>query len=190
MRLFIWDFVANTVMDAILDWCYEQVVGFLGGFFSQMGYMGSNIFQISWVQGVVEFFYQLGWALFAVSLVIAAFECAIQYSSGRADIKGTALNIIKGFMAVSLFTIVPVRLYELAVSLQGSLTMGIAGVGDVSALGTEIMSRLEADKGLVESIASMNVGDIRNPIVFSPLAALTAPGSGSPTAPPGSRPKG
>ena len=30
--MFIWDFVANPVMDALVDWFYSQVVGFLGAF--------------------------------------------------------------------------------------------------------------------------------------------------------------
>ena len=28
--MFIWDFVANPVMESILDWFYSQMVGFLG----------------------------------------------------------------------------------------------------------------------------------------------------------------
>lgn len=30
--MFIWDFVADTVMDQIVNWIYSQVVGFLGVF--------------------------------------------------------------------------------------------------------------------------------------------------------------
>ena len=36
---------------------------------------------------------------------VACFECGIEYSSGRGNIRETALNAIKGFMAVSLFTV-------------------------------------------------------------------------------------
>ena len=43
--MFIWDFVASTVLDAIIDWFYGQVVGFLGNFFSEMGNMGVELFQ-------------------------------------------------------------------------------------------------------------------------------------------------
>lgn len=31
--MFIWDFVADTVLGQILDWIYIQVVGFLGDFY-------------------------------------------------------------------------------------------------------------------------------------------------------------
>lgn len=164
--MFIWDFVASTVMDAIIDWVYDQIIGFLGNFFSVMGNMGVELFELEWVQYVVQFFNQLGWALFSVSLVVCVFECGIQYASGRGDIKGTALNIIKGFMAVSLFSVVPVRLYALAVSLQGTLTAGIAGLGDIGALGTDLVDAFTTSDGLIEGIEHMSVGNITNPIML------------------------
>jgi hypothetical protein len=73
---------------------------------------------LEWVQAVVIFFSQLGWALYGVSLVVSGFECGIEYISGRGNIQQAALNAIKGFLAVNLFTVVPVRLYSLSVALQ------------------------------------------------------------------------
>lgn len=112
------------MLGQIVDWFYGQIVGFLGNFFSEMGNMGAELFAMNWVQSVVLFFSYLGWALFAIGLVVACFECGVEYSGGRGNVKETALNAIKGFLAVSLFTQVPVRLYELAVSLQADLTAG------------------------------------------------------------------
>ena len=97
-------------MDNLLDWAYGQIIGFLGNFFAVMGNMGVELFGLSWVQAVVTFFNQLGWALFAVSVVVSAFECAIEYSAGRGNLQQTALNILKGFLAVSLFSTLPVHL--------------------------------------------------------------------------------
>ena len=164
--MFSWDFVASPVLNSIIDWVYDQVIGFLGNFFAVMGNMGVELFELEWVQYVVQFFNQLGWALFSVSLVVCVFECGIQYASGRGDIKGTALNIIKGFMAVSLFSVVPVRLYALAVSLQGTLTAGLAGVGDIGALGTDLIDAFTTSDGLIEGIGDMSVGTITNPIML------------------------
>ncbi|MDL2293755.1 DUF6045 family protein [Ruminococcaceae bacterium OttesenSCG-928-D13] len=48
---------------------------------------------------------------------------------GRACLKDTALAAIKGFMATSLFSILPVRLYKLSIDLQVLLTSGITGIG-------------------------------------------------------------
>ena len=140
------------MLGQIVDWFYGQIVGFLGNFFSEMGGMGAELFEMSWVQSVVLFFSYLGWALFATGLVVACFECGVEYSSGRGNVKETALNAIKGFLAVSLFTQVPVRLYELAVSLQADLTAGITGFGTTS-IGDAAKAALE-DFNAVESLTS------------------------------------
>ena len=54
--MFIWDFVAKTVLDEILDWIYGQIIGFLGNFFAEMGGMGVELFEMPWVQNVVGLF--------------------------------------------------------------------------------------------------------------------------------------
>ena len=142
--MFIWDFVADTVLGQIIDWIYGQIVGFLGDFFMQMGNMGADLFEMTWVQSVVLFFSYLAWALYVTGLVVAAFECGIEYQNGRGSIREASLNAIKGFMAVSLFTIVPVELYQLCVSLQGSFTAGITGLGkDFGTVASEIIATLE-----------------------------------------------
>jgi hypothetical protein len=134
--MFIWDFAADLVLGQIMDWIYAQIVGFLGEFFSMMGNMGAELFEMSWVQAVVLFFSYLAWALYVTGLVVSAFECAIEYQSGRGSVKDAALNAFKGFMAVELFTVVPVELYKLAITLQGSFTSGITGLanGGISAM--------------------------------------------------------
>lgn len=140
------------MLGQIVDWFYGQIVGFLGNFFSEMGGMGAELFEMSWVQSVVLFFSYLGWALFATGLVVACFECGVEYSGGRGNVKETALNAIKGFLAVSLFTQVPVRLYVLAVSLQADLTAGITGFGTAS-IGDAAKAALE-DFNAVESLTT------------------------------------
>ena len=112
-----------------MDWVYKQIIGFLANFFAEMGNMGAEMFEMSWVQSIVLFFSYLAWILYAVGFVVACAECGLEYSSGRADIKGTAMNLIKGFMAVSLFSVVPVKLYELCVSLQANFGYAISGAG-------------------------------------------------------------
>ena len=153
--MFIWDFVADKILGQIVDWFYGQVVGFLGNFFAEMGNMGVELFEMSWVQSIVLFFSYLAWALYGTGLVVACFECGIEYSSGRGDIRETALNAIKGFMAVSLFTVVPVRLYELSVTLQGQLTTGITGYGaSIGDVASDIMQEFSA----VESLTDLTSG--------------------------------
>ena len=149
--MFIWDFVADKILGQIVDWFYGQVVGFLGNFFAEMGNMGVELFEMSWVQSIVLFFSYLAWALYGTGLVVACFECGIEYSSGRGNIRETALNAIKGFMAVSLFTVVPVRLYELSVTLQGQLTAGITGYGaSIGDVASDIMQEFSAVESLID----------------------------------------
>jgi len=150
--VFIWDFIADTVLGQIIDWIYGQIVGFLGDFFMQMGNMGADLFEMGWVKSIVLFFSYLAWALYATGLVVAVFECGIECQSGRGSFKETGLNAIKGFMAVSLFTVVPVRLYALSVSLQGTFAIGLTGAGtSIGTVGERIIEELMS----VESLADM-----------------------------------
>lgn len=164
--MFIWDFVAATVLDELLDWFYGQMIGFLGNFFALMGNMGVELFDLDWVQAIVLFFSRLAWALFGVSIVVCGFECGIEYASGRGHIQQTALNVIKGFLAVSLFTTVPVRLYALSVSLQGKFSAGLTGYGtSIGEVGTSILNELSSTTSLA---------DVANNTLFG-LGVITSP---------------
>lgn len=157
--MFIWDFVASTVLDEISLWLYTQVVGFLGNFFTAMGDMGAELFQMPWVQSIVLFFSRLAWALYATGLVVACFECGIEYTSGRGNLKQTCLNVLRGFMAASLFTVVPVRLYELSVTLQGQFTQELAGSASIGDLGNRILQNF-GEINSMEDLASISVGGL------------------------------
>ena len=78
-----------------MDWIYGQIVGFLGNFFALMGNMGVELFELEWVSAIILFFSRLAWALFAVSVVVCAFECGIEYSTGRGNLQQCGMNIIK-----------------------------------------------------------------------------------------------
>ncbi len=157
-------------MDNLVDWFYGQVVGFLGNFFSQMGNMGVELFDLAWVQAIVLFFSRLAWALFGVSVVVSCFQFGIMYvSGGRGNLQQTAISIIKGFLAVSLFTIAPVRLYALSVSLQGTLSAGITGYGtSIGEVGKEIVEELGEIDTLSEVLDNsyFGLGVITSPIMI------------------------
>ena len=149
-----------------MDWIYGQIVGFLGNFFALMGNMGVELFELDWVNAIVLFFSRLGWALFAVSVVVCAFECGIEYSTGRGNLQQSALNVIKGFLAVSLFTVVPVRLYALSVSLQGTFSAGLTGYGrSIGEVGQDIVTELSEIQTLSDAVNSTHFG----------LAVITSP---------------
>lgn len=131
-----------------------------------MGNMGVELFDLLWVQSIIQFFSQLGWALFGVALVVTGFQCALEYSNGRGNIQGTAMDLIKGFLAVNLFTVVPIRLYTLAVSLQGTFTSALVGEGgSIGSIGQEILTDFATAEGLTESIDQFSFG----------LRAITSP---------------
>lgn len=133
--MFIFDFAADTVLDQIIDWLYGKIIGFLNDFFAMMNNMGVELFELPWVNAITTFFGWLGWALFVVGLVVGAFECAIEYQGGRGSMKDTALNYIKGFMAVSLFSVLPINLYSLSVSLQSSFGSALSGITNTESIG-------------------------------------------------------
>ena len=149
--------MAETVLGEITDWIYGQIVGFLGNFFGEMGSMGAELFQMSWVQSIVLFFSYLAWALYATGLVVSCFECGIEYTTGRGNVREVFLNGLKGFLAVNLFTVVPVRLYELSVSLQSELTRGLTGYGN--SIGDVAQTVLE-DYSAIEKLSEITEGSL------------------------------
>ncbi len=153
--MFIFDFVADVVLDQIVDWIYGKIVSFLNDFFAMMNNMGVELFELPWVQAVTTFFGYLGWTLFVVGIVVGAFECAIEYQGGRGSVRDTALNYVKGFMAVSLFTVLPVNLYSLCVSLQGTFGTAISGLINPQSIG-------EVAQGALMTAAIPGIG---NPIL-------------------------
>ncbi|MDL2254089.1 DUF6045 family protein [Ruminococcaceae bacterium OttesenSCG-928-I18] len=127
--MFLWDWALGEVMDAIVDWLYSVGVGIIGALLGQVGMMGYELMELPFVQAVVGFFNLLAWSLYVIGLVVAVFEAGVEYQCGKACLKDTALAAIKGFMAASLFSIVPLRLYKLSIDLQMLLTSGITGIG-------------------------------------------------------------
>ena len=153
----------------MVDWFYGQIVGFLGNFFALMGNMGVEMFELEWVSAIVLFFSRLAWALFTVSVVVCAFECGIEYSAGRGNLQQCGMNIIKGFLAVSLFTVVPVRLYALSVSLQGTFSAGLTGYGrSIGEVGQDIITELNEIQTLSDVVNSSHfgLGIITSPIML------------------------
>lgn len=112
--------ISNSIWSTMLHWFYETVYNAIADFFTQMGNMGAEIFDLEWVQATVWLFTLFGWALFAAGVVVAVFDLAIEYQNGRANVKTTVLNILKGFFACSLIGIVPIELYKFCISLQNT----------------------------------------------------------------------
>lgn len=112
--------ISNTIWNTMLKWMYESIYGAVADFFTLMGNMGADIFDLDWVKATIKLFTMFGWSLFVAGLVVAIFDVAIEYQHGRADIKTTSLNILKGFFACSLIGVLPVELYKFCITLQNT----------------------------------------------------------------------
>ena len=91
--------ISNVIWNTMLQWLYETIYNAVADFFTMMGNLGADIFQLDWIQATIRLFTLFGWALFAAGVVVAIFDVAIEYQCGRANIKTTAINILKGFFA-------------------------------------------------------------------------------------------
>lgn len=120
--------ISNAIWDAMLQWFYETIYGAVADFFMMMGGMGADIFDLDWIQAAIRLFTLFGWSLFVAGTVVAIFDVAIEYQSGRANIKTTSLNILKGFFACSLIGVVPVELYKFCISLQNTFAHDLAAI--------------------------------------------------------------
>ena len=114
--------ISNAIFDAVLRWWYDIIYSAVADFFTKMGNMGADIFDLSWVQATIRLFTLFGWSLFAAGVVVAVFDVAVEYQSGRANIKSTAINILKGFLACGMIGSVPVELYKFCISLQNTFS--------------------------------------------------------------------
>ena len=102
-------------------------------------------------------------------MVVCAFECGIEYSAGKGNLQQTALNIIKGFLAVSLFTVAPVRLYALSVSLQSTFAAGLTGAGrSIGDVGQDIITELSEVQTLADVLdrSHFGLGTLTSPIML------------------------
>lgn len=140
---------ANSIFSAMIKWFYDAIYGAVSDVITDVNDMGTKIFDLPWVSAMVLLFSYLGWILFAVGSVVAVFDVAIEYQNGGGNIKGTALNVLKAFFAVSLIPDLPIELYKFSVSLQNTFSHALAGL-----IGAEASSLSSAAEGALEAFTS------------------------------------
>lgn len=146
--------ISNIIWNTMLQWFYETIYGAVADFFTMMGNMGADIFDLDWIQATIKLFTLFGWALFAAGVVVAAFDVAIEYQCGRANIKTTAINILKGFFACSLIGIVPVELYKFCISLQNTFSHDLSRIF----AGTQTLDLAEQSLFVLTGIFAIDAG--------------------------------
>lgn len=120
--------ISNVIWNTMLRWFYETIYGAVADFFTMMGNMGADIFELDWIKATIQLFTLFGWSLFVAGTVVAVFDTAIEYQNGRATIKTTAINVLKGFFACSLIGILPVELYKFCISLQNTFSHDLSTI--------------------------------------------------------------
>lgn len=150
------------VFEWFMNWLYGEIMKFIQDFFTNMASMGADIFDLAWIQAVIHFFFLFGWALYAVGLVVMMFEVGIGAQSGKSNLKEAGINSIKGFLAVGMFTTVPIELYKFTVTLQGTLGNAMSGL-----FGSTAFDRIDA-----LAYSSLDLLTAVNPINLFYLIAL------------------
>ena len=141
----------KLIFDMFFDWLYFMIYDAIASLFTIIDETTADIFAIPWVEAFIMLFHHIGWILFACGLIVAVFDTAIGYENGQANIKGTCLNVLKGFFAASLITVVPQRLYSFSVSLQHTFSIDLtrtmlqSSSTDVMEAATSVINTLSAD---------------------------------------------
>lgn len=145
---------ARSIFDTLIGWIYEIVFNAISEFFGLMQDMGAAIFDYSWIKAAVELFRLFGWSLFVAGLVVAVFDTAMQYQNGNNAIRNLTLNVLKGFFAASLFSVLPIELYKFCISLQVTFSENLASVfGDGFTLGLN-----GASSGVLSTVFTIPTG--------------------------------
>ena len=120
--------MVDAIWAALVQWIYTAIFEAVADLFTGINHMGVEIFNLSWVGAVINLFTLFGWSLFVAGVAVAIFDVAIESQTGRASVKTTAINILKGFFACSLVGVVPVELYKFCVSLQNTFAGDLTGI--------------------------------------------------------------
>lgn len=165
--------ITDEIWDIMFSWLFNLIYGAIADLFEFINNTTSDIFSLAWVQSFISLFHHMGWILFVCGLIVAVFDCAIAYESGQNSIKATCLNVLKGFFAASLITVVPQRLYSFCVSLQGSFTQDlmasfIGSTSDtVAGTGLSVIVALASDVSLFSLFFIILFGYCTIKVVFA-----------------------
>ncbi len=121
------DAISDAIWDIMFEWIFNKVYGLIAELFTFINKTATDIFALPWVQVFVGLFGSFAWMLFVCGIIVAVFDTAVAYESGQANIKNTCINVLKGFMAASLVTVVPQRLYSFCVNMQGTFATELLG---------------------------------------------------------------
>lgn len=164
---------ARMIFDVIFDCIFFMIYDAIADIFTWINETSADIFDLAWINAFIALFHHTGWILFVCGLIVAVFDTAIGYENGQANIKSTCLNILKGFFAASLITVVPQRLYSFCVSLQNTFATDLIGsliqnrTVSLTNQGLEVLNALQADASLANLFFIILFGYCVIKIVFA-----------------------
>ncbi len=158
--------ISKTIWTTMMTWLYDTVYSAVADFFTLMGNMGAEIFDLKWVQATVHLFTLFGWGLFIAGVIVAVFDLAIEYQNGRGNVRTTMLNILKGFLACSLISIVPIELYKFSITLQNTFANELS----LLVAGTQAKSLADQSIFVMGNVFSPTIG--ANSGLFTLLALI------------------
>ena len=74
--------ISNVIWNTMLQWLYETIYGAVADFFTMMGNMGADIFDLDWVKATIKLFTLFGWSLFIAGVAVVVFDVPIEYQCG------------------------------------------------------------------------------------------------------------
>lgn len=154
-------FTFSNMADQLLAWIYYKLIDCLNTFTQYIGNMGADLFENENIKAILLFFELFASALLVVGIGISLSECAIGIENGRSSMHDTFVNIIKAMMATALFTIVPVKLYQLSITVENTIGIAIESATPITAKISEPKSLLESAldylKGLINANPLLNL---------------------------------
>lgn len=165
--------ISDAIWDTMFTWLFNLIYGAIADLFGFINESTANIFSLAWVNSFISLFHHIGWILFACGLVVAVFDCAVASESGQNNIKTTCLNVLKGFFAASLVTVVPQRLYTFCTSLQGTFASDLmasfvgATSDTVAGTGLQVIVALAEDISLFSLFFIVLFGYCTVKVVFA-----------------------
>lgn len=146
--------ITAAVFDLMFDWLFAMIYNGIASIFEWINDTSTNIFDLAWINAFIMLFHNISWILFICGMSVTIFDTAIAYENGQANIKDTCLNVLKGFFACSLITVVPQRLYSFCISLQHTFATDLIGAFiqnrsvTLTESGLEVIEFLAADVSL------------------------------------------
>lgn len=120
-------FAAESIQET-LSYIFYQIVDMMTQFTATMSQNGASILSYGPVLDLIWLFQKIAWGLWFIGAFIGVMEFIIAYREEATPFSGTGIQLLKSFIAVNLFSIVPVLLYNFTVDLYslvgGLLTNG------------------------------------------------------------------